>query len=826
MAHQKVQVRYGTTSEVNSVVLDLDEVVLNRTTGNLHIGDALTSGGKWILPGMALGGGLYTGSTAFRTTASRNLFGGANGSYTSPTRDNTNINLYDGGATNWSGIGSHTDGSMYFVTGTSAPASAMRIGITGQVIALTNSFLSQGASGGFFTDDRSSGTGTSGLYRQANLTRIWSSLYGDAISFLDSGFVGINNNSPARPLDVTGTVRSSAEFQSTSASGVAYRMVTSTYGSFWYSDTANVYFLVTNSADQYGSFNSLRPLIINLPTGIVSLSESAVVANALAGRTAFQASGIGGNLLIDYIGGGSNYYDATTHFFRSFGGGTTWLTINSSEILSPLNIRSSTSFSISSAQSAVHYKSSSNGSGFISGRSAAGTNANDFFLYDAVNAAFRWYVGTTGLMGIGTTTLGPTRLTVNGGVVVTDDGNNFTSSVNGLHSHFFSNTGYIYSIQNGVAWRQLNVDAAPLVLNGSSFGYIGVHIFAPLVKFHIWDSSNSTVVQQLLLHNEGAGNHTAAIGFQVSSSGEYTTLGPKGGIAFQRTTTNGRGLFQIYNRTTNDTAAYAAGDLRFGIGVGLYSAGATGGDKGADTINIGTYYSVGKAMMANDGTYNFLYDGQGNQAVFLGPTADPTNYSRNTNHNFGSIAGGATYFAMNATNAVFSLNVLPAADNTYSAGSASFRFTAFWGVNGAIQTSDERDKILLGCDLGLAFICALEPQSWNWKSGGNEVIDQIPIKNEFGHITGHELVLQSKPGQRRHYGLVAQQVKKVLGDQDFGGWVLTDKNDPDSQQALRMDQFFAPVIRSIQELREIAFNQSHMINEQATMIAELKQRLN
>jgi hypothetical protein len=35
---------------------------------------------------------------------------------------------------------------------------------------------------------------------------------------------------------------------------------------------------------------------------------------------------------------------------------------------------------------------------------------------------------------------------------------------------------------------------------------------------------------------------------------------------------------------------------------------------------------------------------------------------------------------------------------------------------------------------------------------------------------------------------------------DFGGWVLTDKNDPNSQQALRYDQFIAPLIQAVKEL--------------------------
>ncbi|VTQ57214.1 Tail fiber protein [Campylobacter jejuni] len=67
---------------------------------------------------------------------------------------------------------------------------------------------------------------------------------------------------------VTGVVRNSAEFQSTSAN--AYRIVQGDYGSFWRQDGANLYLMLTNKSDQYGGFNTLRPLMVNMATGKVS----------------------------------------------------------------------------------------------------------------------------------------------------------------------------------------------------------------------------------------------------------------------------------------------------------------------------------------------------------------------------------------------------------------------------------------------------------------------------------------------------------------------------------------------------------------------------
>ena len=70
---------------------------------------------------------------------------------------------------------------------------------------------------------------------------------------------------------VTGIVRNSAEFQTTSAN--SYRMVYGNYGAFWRQDGGNLYLMLTNSGDQYGSYNSLRPLAISLANGYPTMSR-------------------------------------------------------------------------------------------------------------------------------------------------------------------------------------------------------------------------------------------------------------------------------------------------------------------------------------------------------------------------------------------------------------------------------------------------------------------------------------------------------------------------------------------------------------------------
>jgi hypothetical protein len=61
-------------------------------------------------------------------------------------------------------------------------------------------------------------------------------------------------------------------------------------------------------------------------------------------------------------------------------------------------------------------------------------------------------------------------------------------------------------------------------------------------------------------------------------------------------------------------------------------------------------------------------------------------------------------------------------------------------------------------------------------------------------------------GKRQHFGLLAQEVRASLPDGvDFAGWLMDDVNDPKSAQALRYEEFIAPLIKANQELAALAF---------------------
>jgi len=88
----------------------------------------------------------------------------------------------------------------------------------------------------------------------------------------NSGNVGIGTTTPGAKLDINGNTIARGELQSTMGSGLAQlRMVAGNYGAMFRNDGDNTYFLLTNSSDQYGSWNGLRPLYINNSTGNVSV---------------------------------------------------------------------------------------------------------------------------------------------------------------------------------------------------------------------------------------------------------------------------------------------------------------------------------------------------------------------------------------------------------------------------------------------------------------------------------------------------------------------------------------------------------------------------
>lgn len=75
-----------------------------------------------------------------------------------------------------------------------------------------------------------------------------------------------------------GTVKASGEIQTTAIN--SFRMAASGYGTFWRNDNTNLWLMLTNNNDAYGSYNSLRPFSVNLANGKVTLGNDVGISGA------------------------------------------------------------------------------------------------------------------------------------------------------------------------------------------------------------------------------------------------------------------------------------------------------------------------------------------------------------------------------------------------------------------------------------------------------------------------------------------------------------------------------------------------------------------
>lgn len=92
---------------------------------------------------------------------------------------------------------------------------------------------------------------------------------------------------------LTGGLTASGEIVSKSGNG--FRIVQGNYGFFIRNDGSNTYFMLTNSGDSLGTWNSLRPLTINDASGGVTIGNGLTVNGSLGLGT---ANALGGNSIV------------------------------------------------------------------------------------------------------------------------------------------------------------------------------------------------------------------------------------------------------------------------------------------------------------------------------------------------------------------------------------------------------------------------------------------------------------------------------------------------------------------------------------------------
>ena len=171
-------------------------------------------------------------------------------------------------------------------------------------------------------------------------------------------------------------------------------------------------------------------------------------------------------------------------------------------------------------------------------------------------------------------------------------------------------------------------------------------------------------------------------------------------------------------------------------------------------------------------------------------------------------------------------NIYPYSDDRYDLGGTGYRWRDIY-TNGNVNTSDKNKKFEIEkSSLGLDFINKLEPVSYKYLTGSVIYQQDWPDyieeemqpgeKDELGNVLTEVKIVKTPntelppmigvvPGKRKHYGLIAQDVKAVLDEigistNDFAGYVDGNVEEDGAQLGLRYHEFISPMIKAIQQL--------------------------
>jgi len=164
----------------------------------------------------------------------------------------------------------------------------------------------------------------------------------------------------------------------------------------------------------------------------------------------------------------------------------------------------------------------------------------------------------------------------------------------------------------------------------------------------------------------------------------------------------------------------------------------------------------------------------------------------------GSQLYGTLHFRANGLEQAYfnSVGLMPYSDGTKNIGSSSLAWDTIYADNGTIQSSDVNRKTdIQDATLGLDFIKALRPVQFKWKETAG------------------------RAGVRIHNGLIAQEVKDVLGGaaSDTALWIsdtdeeetrpsgddLSPEDNPNhgaTTEGIRYTELIGPIVKAIQEM--------------------------
>jgi hypothetical protein len=425
-------------------------------------------------------------------------------------------------------------------------------------------------------------------------------------------------------------------------------------------------------------------------------------------------------------------------------------------------------------------------------------------IYDPTTGNTVWttpYISSLKVGTLSAITVNTGALTIQNTLTVSTTGN-----IQGGQTDYNTGTGFFLGYSGGAYKFSIGSSSASLLWNGSSLSLTGSSNLdiGGTAKFSgnnsslgqnttVWVAGSSTTSTSLLVQNSYLSGYAIQANHLGSSSSGNQGSGIYGSGA----------VYGVQGTTSTSSVAQAGVDGYSYYGKGVYGNSFTGwgGYFECNTAVQGLYASGIQLPQSAEvrwrtsggGIGAYVYT-DGNDALYLISGAS------------GSSNPKAVLFGTKATARarVEDTFLRPEVDNSMTLGAASFRFVDVYAVSGSVNTSDEREKNILGDNpLGLNFINKLQTIQYKWKVAQAAVKENV--FDDEGNLTGEREIEPAREGVRTFHGLSAQQVKATLdqlGVDSFAGWVLADKDDPDSTQGLRYGEFIAPLIKAVQELSQ------------------------
>jgi hypothetical protein len=467
--------------------------------------------------------------------------------------------------------------------------------------------------------------------------------------------------------------------------------------------------------------------------------------------------------------------------------------------------------------------------------------------------------GFTNMAGISNngayTQLGTSTNNFNGPVIITD-GTTPLSLVGTTTSTLnFSTTGFSknISMNSGILSSDASIyPTTTLTYNLGSTANRWNTINCSLISANI--TSGGSVVTMLDLNNDAL---VSGSGSLIRFGGSNGTILTTGTIALNATSMNYNtqsGGNHVFNATTRPSTS---GTLALGASANRWSTlFCTTIDCSGNSTIIGTSIITGLQTLST--TVNNVISNRltiTNNGTGAGTGAQITFGGHNgTTATIGTIQFNGTNIIYNAVTGAqqrFNTVIAPVTDNAYTCGASGAKWSQLWATTATINTSDLREKnSIMKETLGLDFICQLNPVKYKFNVQVNEVIEkQEPKLDKEGNPVYEQVLMLDEegnqmydeknkpmykdgnqifdtvqtvkpiPGTKFYHGLIAQEIQKVLYDnnlteEDFAG-IYT--SDPD-RYGLAYTEFIAPLIKAVQELKS-------MVDEQNNKILSLESKL-